>query len=45
MGHTYFKQFLFMQGSLNNINAVLIRFNVVGNCAMTLEGMSNVKKL
>jgi len=38
MGHIYFKQFLFMQGNLNNINnAVLMHFDVVGNGRVILS--------
>jgi len=38
VGHIYFKQFLFMQGNLNNINnAVLMHFIVVGNDRVILS--------
>jgi len=38
MRHIYFKQFLFMQGNLNNINnAVLMHFDVVGNGRVILS--------
>jgi len=38
MGLIYFKQFLFMQDNLNNINnAVLLHFDVVGNGRVVLS--------
>jgi len=41
MSYIYFKQFLFMQGNLNNINnAVLMYFDLVGNGRVTLFPLS-----
>jgi len=38
MGHIYLKQFLFMQGNLNNINnALLMHFDAVGNGRVILS--------
>jgi len=38
MSYVYFKQFLFKQGNLNNINnAVLMHFDVVGNGRVILS--------
>jgi len=43
MGHIYFKQFLFIQGTLNYINnTVLMHFEVVGNSRIMLSLLATV---